>query len=62
MDGYVTRFHCRDGRPIEDYFCRTITEMLSHLNLFRNDDSGLNRSIEVVDAEYNKKDESICFC
>ena len=51
MDGYVTRFHRLDGKPREDYYYHTKEEALNHLNLFRNDDSGLYRSIEVIDLE-----------
>ena len=61
MDGYVTRFHRRDGQPREDYYYRTKDEALNHLNLFRDDDSGLYGSIEVVDVKKDRKEASIYF-
>ena len=56
MDGYVTRFYRRDGKPREDYYYKTKEEALNHLDLFRGDDSGLYELIEVVNLEIGKQE------
>ena len=61
MNGYVTRFHRRDGQPREDYYYRTKDEALNHLNLFRDDDSGLYSLIEVADQAKKKQVRAIAF-
>ena len=45
---YITRFTRVTGST-EDYYYHTQEEAESHLNLFRNDDSGLYRNIAVLD-------------
>ena len=59
MDGYVTRFHRRDGKPREDYYYHTKEEALNHLNLFRDDDSGLYSLIELIDIENDRQISSL---
>lgn len=45
---YITRFNTLKG-PCEEYFYNRLEDAVSHLDLFRDDDSGLYRSIVVVD-------------
>ena len=61
MDGYMTGFHRRDGKPREDYYYHTEEEALSHLSLFENDDSGLYDLIEAVDLKNGKQIKVILF-
>ena len=48
---YITRFIRKDGRKNEDYWYHTLEEALAHLELFRDDDSGLYKKILVIDEE-----------
>ncbi len=49
-NGYIVRFIRKDDKPIEEFFYHTYEEAFVHLALFRNDDSGLYRRIEIVQA------------
>ena len=49
-NGYIVRFIRKDDKPVEEYFYHTYEEAFVHLALFRNDDSGLYRRIEIVQA------------
>ncbi len=48
---YIIRFIRRDGKKNEDYWYHTLEEALAHLELFRDDDSGLYKKIVVIDEE-----------
>lgn len=56
---YVVRFVRRDGKPTEEYVYRTAEDARQHFNLFNEDDSGLYRSIELIDQR--QPDEAIAF-
>ena len=45
---FITRFVCHTG-PCEEYYYHKREDAEAHLNLFRDDDSGLYKSIVVVD-------------
>ncbi len=47
---YIVRFIRKDDKPVEEFFYHTYEEAFVHLALFRNDDSGLYRRIEIVQA------------
>ena len=47
---YIVRFIRKDDKPVEEFFYHTYEEAFVHLALFRNDDSGLYRRIEFVQA------------
>ena len=49
---FITRFTRRNGN-IEDFLYHTEQDALSHLFLFRDDDSGLYRNIAVIDDKNN---------
>ena len=49
-NGYIVRFIRKDDKPVEEFFYHTYEEVFVHLALFRNDDSGLYRRIEIVQA------------
>lgn len=49
-NGYIVRFIRKDNKPVEEFFYHTYEEAFVHLALFRNDDSGLYRRIEIVQA------------
>ena len=49
-NGYIVRFIRKDDKPVEEFFYYTYEEAFVHLALFRNDDSGLYRRIEIVQA------------
>ena len=49
-NGYIVRFIRKDDKPVEEFYYHTYEEAFVHLALFRNDDSGLYRRIEIVQA------------
>ena len=49
-NGYIVRFIRKYDKPVEEFFYHTYEEAFVHLALFRNDDSGLYRRIEIVQA------------
>lgn len=49
-NGYIVRFIRKDDKPVDEFFYHTYEEAFVHLALFRNDDSGLYRRIEIVQA------------
>ena len=49
-NGYIVRFIRKDDKPVEEFFYHTYEEAFVLLALFRNDDSGLYRRIEIVQA------------
>ena len=49
-NGYIVRFIRKDDKPVEEFFYHTYEEAFVHLALFRDDDSGLYRRIEIVQA------------
>lgn len=49
-NGYIVRFIRKDDKPVEEFLYHTYEEAFVHLALFRNDDSGLYRRIEIVQA------------
>jgi hypothetical protein len=55
MDGFMTRFIRRDGRPAEEYYYHSLAEAEHHMNLFRDDDSDLYDHIDVVDLKTMKQ-------
>lgn len=56
---YITRFIRKDGKKNEDYWYHTKEEAIAHLELFRDDDSGLYERIVVVDE--NEKENSALY-
>lgn len=61
MPDFITRFvHC-DEQPVEEYFYHTAEDAKAHMNLFRDDDSGLYSRIEVVQYSTGKVIDSIAF-
>ena len=51
MKDYVVRFVRADGKPDEEYYYNTFKEAYEHKELFKDDDSGLYKSIEVEEPE-----------
>ena len=51
MPNYITRFIRNDREPDEDYYYPSADVAIDHLELFRNDDSGLYKKIVVL--QYN---------
>lgn len=49
---YITRFVRIDGKT-EDHYYNSIADARYHLNLFRDDDSGLYDRIEIREANDN---------
>ena len=49
-NGYIVRFVRRDEKADEEYYYLAYGDALSHLVLFKNDDSGLYKRIEIVDS------------
>ena len=49
-NGYIVRFIRKDDKPVDEFFYHTYEEAFVRLALFRNDDSGLYRRIEIVQA------------
>ena len=54
---YIVRFVRADGKADEEYFYHRELEARYHLELFRDDDSGLYRYIEL--CSYDKPEEAI---
>lgn len=48
MPDLVTTFIRVDGQPNEEYWYSSASEAKAHLDMFRDDDSGLYRRIEVT--------------
>lgn len=48
--GFIVKFIRSDLKPNEDYFYNDKAAAEYHLNLFRDDDSGLYSKIELIDA------------
>lgn len=51
---FITRFNRLDNRT-EDYYYYTKEEAESHMELFKDDDSGLYKNIEVMSADGDKE-------
>ena len=51
---FITRFNRLDG-GVEDYYYYTKEEAKNHLELFRDDDSGLYKNIEVMSTDGDKE-------
>lgn len=49
-NGYIVRFIRKDEKSDEEYYYLAYGDALSHLALFKNDDSGLYKRIEIVDS------------
>lgn len=49
-NGYIVRFIRKDEKADEEYYYLAYGDALSHLALFKNDDSGLYKRIEIVDS------------
>lgn len=47
-NGYIVRFIRKDDKPVEEFFYRTFEEAFMHLALFRDDNSGIYKRIEIV--------------
>lgn len=54
-NGYIVRFIRKDNKPVEEFFYHTYEEAFVHLALFRDDDSGIYRRIEIVQAANDAK-------
>lgn len=48
-NGYIVRFIRKDEKADEEYYYLAYGDALIHLALFKNDDSGLYKRIEIVD-------------
>ena len=55
MNGYMTRFTRRDGKPREEYYYFGLKEAIYHMNLFKDDDSSLYTKVEVIDLKNMKQ-------
>ena len=55
MDGFLTRFVRRDGKPAEEYYYRSNEEAEDHQKLFKDDDSGLYARVEVINIKVMKQ-------
>lgn len=53
MPDYMTRFIRIDKQPNEEYFYSTEKQALEHMDLFKDDDSGLYKRIEVIQYSTN---------
>ena len=49
-NGYIVRFIRRDMKADEQYFYHSYNDAVSHLELFRDDDSGLFKRVEIIDS------------
>lgn len=49
-NGYIARFIRRDEKGDEEYYYLAYGDALNHLALFKNDNSGLYKRIEIVDS------------
>lgn len=54
-EGYFVRFIRKDNKPVEEFFYHDYEDALDHLALFRDDDSGLYKRIELVTAADDAK-------
>ena len=54
-NGYIVRFIRKDDKPVEEFFYHTYEEAFVLLALFRDDDSGIYRRIEIVKAANDSK-------
>ncbi len=61
MDGYIVRFVRKDQRPAEEYYYSGLSDAAYHLNLFRDDDSGLYQRIDLLSADSQKVIDQILF-
>ena len=52
---YILQFVRMDGKPNEEYYYHKESDAMYHLALFEGDDSGLYKSISVVDGFGNCK-------
>lgn len=50
---YCVRFVRKDGQPNEEYFYSDIWSAKDHLKKFINDDSGLYRTVSLLDVKSN---------
>lgn len=48
-NGYIVRFIRKDGKPVEEFFYHAFEAAISHLLLFKDDDSDLYIRIEIID-------------
>lgn len=44
----IVRFIRADDQPAEEYYYNNISEAVHHIHLFKDDDSGLYRRIELI--------------
>lgn len=49
-NGYIVRFIRKDRKPEEQYFYHSYTDAVTHLEMFRDDDSGLFKRVEIIDS------------
>lgn len=54
---YMVQFVRIDNQPDEEYYYANQSDAMEHLNMFRNDDSGLYQIINVL--EIDEEDEVI---
>lgn len=54
-EGYFVRFIRKDNKPVEEFFYNAYEDALKHFTLFRDDDSGLYKRIELVAAADDAK-------
>ena len=56
----IVRFIRKDGQPDEDYYYNNLNEALYHIHLFRYDNSGFYKRIELIVTD-NKDFEEVAF-
>lgn len=49
-NGYIVRFIRRDGKTDEQSFYHSYNDAVSHLELFRDDESELLKRVEIIDV------------
>ena len=50
-NGYIVRFVRKDKKADEKYYYLSYCNALNHLALFKDDDSGLYKRIEIIDCQ-----------
>ena len=52
---YVVRFIRRDSEPQEEYYYNALPDARYHFDLFKDDDSGLYQSVELITLDPEEK-------
>ena len=54
---FLVRFIRQDPQPVEEYFYQSRAAAMEHFHLFKNDDSGLYRRIDLLDLKEEDLDQ-----